>query len=178
MMPTNNYILTPDGNFVSESELYHYGILGMKWGVRKYQNPDGSLTAKGKKRYQTDASGRMTAKGAKNWYKDNRNELINRSIDHDNEFDKTDEGKKLKNSYDKEIRRMYNDDNWSDNQVKQNQFHAAEESYLRKQAEYTAKKIISEYGREKATIYASRGKVDSGQDAVKLLSDQWWIHAI
>jgi hypothetical protein len=34
-MSTNNYILTPDGNFVSEDELYHHGIKGMKWGVRK-----------------------------------------------------------------------------------------------------------------------------------------------
>lgn len=30
--------------------LAHYGILGMKWGVRRYQNKDGSLTAAGKKR--------------------------------------------------------------------------------------------------------------------------------
>lgn len=33
------------------NELSHYGVLGMKWGIRRYQNKDGSLTAAGMKRY-------------------------------------------------------------------------------------------------------------------------------
>jgi hypothetical protein len=37
------------GTDVNSNELAHHGIFGMKWGVRRYQNKDGTLTAAGKK---------------------------------------------------------------------------------------------------------------------------------
>lgn len=41
----SNYIIVRDG------ELYHHGIKGQKWGIRRFENADGSLTEEGKKRY-------------------------------------------------------------------------------------------------------------------------------
>lgn len=39
------------------NELYHHGIKGQKWGLRRYQNPDGTLTPAGKARYGSDGLG-------------------------------------------------------------------------------------------------------------------------
>lgn len=39
---------------MDSNELYHWGIKGMRWGFRRYQNKDGSLTPAGKKRYNKE----------------------------------------------------------------------------------------------------------------------------
>ena len=44
---------------VMHSELAHHGIKGQKWGVRRYQNSDGTLTSAGKERY----GGKSSTKG-------------------------------------------------------------------------------------------------------------------
>lgn len=61
------------------NELYHHGILGQKWGVRRYQNPDGSLTEEGRKRQinNLQGNGKTTLSKGTEFYRisTNKNDL-------------------------------------------------------------------------------------------------------
>lgn len=67
---------------VGDDELYHYGTKGMRWGQRRFQNRDGSLTAAGRLRYgwgrarkgarRAYGQARRSYKKANNWYQRNK----------------------------------------------------------------------------------------------------------
>lgn len=70
----NKHILTSDG------ELYHWGIKGMKWGVRRFQKKDGSLTPAGKKRRKDTSNWSEDAKEAARIKKKSVNEMSNAEL--------------------------------------------------------------------------------------------------
>lgn len=89
------------------TELWHHGIMGMKWGIRRYQNPDGSLTTAGKIRYgnknRLEASVNKKAAKLQRKY----NDLTGKSIRQNTAAkDKTEEEARKKDSKSKSISEM------------------------------------------------------------------------
>lgn len=67
------------------SELYHFGIKGMKWGVRRYRNKDGTLTEAGKKRYSDDYTRAHSGKNI-NEMSDNELRIINNRLQMERQY--------------------------------------------------------------------------------------------
>lgn len=72
------------------NELYHHGIKGQKWGVRRYQNEDGTLNAKGMKRYTS----KVGDKGARRYIADRAyyEAMTDRKLNREKKIYKTIEG--------------------------------------------------------------------------------------
>ena len=101
--------------FVPKDELKHHGILGQKWGIRRYQNPDGTLTEAGKRRLQHQddrwvkrKSGKIEAKA----YKQSQREMrkVTKALDRkymirrDNERN----GRRYMNEYNQNLAEIMN----------------------------------------------------------------------
>lgn len=62
-------------------ELYHHGVKGQRWGIRRYQNDDGTLTAEGRKRYGVDNLADMSKEQRKLYEQDRRESLKSAKAD-------------------------------------------------------------------------------------------------
>ena len=105
-------------------ELMHYGVLGMKWGIRRYQNPDGSLTKAGMRRYKDKSPYEVTtsdgdtfrvSKGSKNNYNTKHSKVTKTWGQHYREIDDAKAKKRISKQYAKEqakgdeaLRKSYN----------------------------------------------------------------------
>lgn len=99
------------------SELYHYGIKDMKWGIRRFQNEDGTLTDLGKQRYQKGMNSLSENINASRFAKKiEREHMENMSNE---ELSRKTNRLKLENSYAEEMRKL---DSYSTDRAKVNMY--------------------------------------------------------
>ena len=164
--------------YITSNELYHHGILGQKWGVRRYQNPDGSLTAAGKNRYKGSYS--MDSYNPKNrsdytrYFKESRSYHNEERRLNNEVLSKKQSGKKLTAEENERLKKIYS----SDHSAQVEEFYNSKlgkEFMSQKgvQNAYTERnKRLNSRGDELETIYNPKFEQDMKKEIERFLGDE------
>lgn len=154
---------------LSDEELYHHGILGQKWGIRRYQNADGTLTSEGRERMLAKArkyeSKANTTIGESNSAKRKRAKLNQKAKDARYEVKKSDLKKARLKKSENNAKRSVKD--MSDDELKReiarakleneyNQLHPKHVSAGQKFASYVFKRMILPSATSVGTAYFTK----------------------
>ena len=147
-------------NIISNDELAHHGIKGQRWGVRRFQNADGSLTSAGEKRYGDGDSG---SSGSSNGSKSSNQQNLSEK-----------DRKKAEKEKKKAIKKFENNvaNNWSDSYNKATEVMNEELKKINKNPKYADEKLddpgvyesyLNEVGKTWDKIYSNQLRKDFGE---------------
>ena len=139
-------------SFMRESDIQHHGIKGQKWGVRRFQNEDGTWTAAGKERYGGTGSINdvQSAKSAYQQAKRDYNKAFNNAYNHNHPFSLSKKKREESNA------------RWEDAGSKAEALNKAKKAYKESReiakVEKSVGKFESKVAKESASTLAARDK--------------------
>lgn len=179
----------------SSDELYHFGIKGMRWGVRRYQNKDGSLTKAGEKRYSdkspyevrtVDGDVFRVSRGSNRNYNNKKSKVVKTWGEHLREVDNEKLSKQSSKSMKKAKSKINSikkkaKDNYEKNQSPYSKARKEQKTYLKKsRAVSVGSALVNNYLQKHRTtlngkpIRVSPGTQKIAQDLLKRQFSKKW----